>query len=154
MSDFFFFLLWTGSNRGHWFMNPARCSPHGKIEGRNGPEFICVHLYEFLASTGSAHAYFCGCIRPTQSRDQFLSSLYLGILKFVGVSKPLLSEMSASELRVPKRSAESGWARPPGRMGLGSSATLTMFSKPGVRLPDSVSATLHLGVAKERKKGY
>lgn len=44
--------------------------------------------------------------------------------------------------------------RPAGRMGLASSVTLTMFSKPGVRLPDSVSAAFYMGVAKEQKKGY
>lgn len=44
--------------------------------------------------------------------------------------------------------------RPTGRMGLDSSVTPTMFSKPGVRLPDSISACLHTRVAKEQEKGY
>ena len=48
---------------------------------------------------------------PTpQSRDQSLSSLYFGIVKFVGLFKPLLLEMSASELHVPKQGVRLGEA--------------------------------------------
>lgn len=51
-------------------------------------------------------------------------------------------------------SKESGWGRPRGRKGLDFSVALTMFSKPGLRLPDSVSAALRIGVAREQKKAY
>lgn len=40
---------------------------------------------------------------PSPVTDQFLSSLSFRVLRLVGISKPLLLEISASELCVPKQ---------------------------------------------------
>lgn len=91
-------------------MNPARGSLEGKTEGRNVPKLLCVHVYECLAATRVCARVFMWLYLTHPVPDQFLSALDFGMLKFVGLSKPLLLEMSASELRVPEHGVRLGVA--------------------------------------------
>lgn len=56
--------------------------------GRNLFALIIMDFKTSRECVWSAHVRVCGCLSPTQSHAQFLSSLYVWILKFLGFSKP------------------------------------------------------------------
>lgn len=70
--------------------------------GLNSFVLIITHFKAHL-NEWPAQVHFCGSLWPTQSHAQFLSSLYFWILRFLGLSKPPLLEMSTFEQQVPKQ---------------------------------------------------
>lgn len=150
-----FFINGLDPARGACCRTPARARLYCKTEGQNLSDLLCAHHQPLQNPAAGWGLHVCIFVTisdpPSPTHNSSLPFISGGWHSWGSLSRYWWECLLLNCVFLSKASV---WARPAGRMGLEFSVTLTMFSKPGVRFPDSVSAALHVGVAKEQKKGY